>query len=78
MGFSRQEYWSGVPLPSPSVGYMSLCQMPPPQGSLPGLLLSFNTALSVSMEPVTRAVTPLTGLLMVSLYGIEARRGQPR
>ena len=20
MGFSRQEYWSGVPLPSPSVG----------------------------------------------------------
>ena len=21
MGFSRQEYWSGVPLPSPSLGY---------------------------------------------------------
>ena len=23
MGFSRQEYWSGVPLPSPFLGYMS-------------------------------------------------------
>ena len=22
MGFSRQEYWSGVPLPSPQRGYM--------------------------------------------------------
>ena len=22
MGFSRQEYWSGVPLPSPSLDYM--------------------------------------------------------
>ena len=21
MGFSRQEYWSGVPLPSPNLGY---------------------------------------------------------
>ena len=24
MGFSRQEYWSGVPLPSPNTGYRSL------------------------------------------------------
>ena len=24
MGFSRQEYWSGVPLPSPSKGYMNV------------------------------------------------------
>ena len=30
MGFSRQEYWSGVPLPSPGVF--------PTQGSNPGLL----------------------------------------
>jgi len=22
MGFSRQEYWSGVPLPSPYLGYL--------------------------------------------------------
>ena len=24
MGFSRQEYWSGVPLPSPSVFYLNI------------------------------------------------------
>ena len=24
MGFSRQEYWSGVPLPSPSLGYIPI------------------------------------------------------
>ena len=24
MGFSRQEYWSGVPLPSPLAGYRSI------------------------------------------------------
>ena len=24
MGFSRQEYWSGLPLPSPSMGFNSL------------------------------------------------------
>ena len=24
MGFSRQEYWSGVPLPSPTIGYYSV------------------------------------------------------
>jgi len=23
MGFSRQEYWSGMPLPSPIIGYTS-------------------------------------------------------
>ena len=72
---------SKVPAPGgqkSSVDYLSLCQMPPPQGSLPGLLISFNTALSVSMGPVTGAVTPLSGLLMVSLYGVEARPGQPR
>ena len=27
MGFSRQEYWSGVPLPSPG-GYACICIMP--------------------------------------------------
>ena len=28
MGFSRQEYWSGVPLPSPVVSYTSLQSLP--------------------------------------------------
>jgi len=28
MGFSRQEYWSGVPLPSPLI-HMNVCQKPP-------------------------------------------------
>ena len=26
MGFSRQEYWSGVPLPSPLVGFGSIAE----------------------------------------------------
>ena len=25
MGFSRQEYWSGVPLPSPNISYLVTC-----------------------------------------------------
>ena len=37
MGFSRQEYWSGVPLPSPSVGLaLSYSVKPPQPGSLVG------------------------------------------
>ena len=36
-GFSRQEYWSGVPLPSPSVGLaLSYSVKPPQPGSLVG------------------------------------------
>ena len=35
--FSRQEYWSGVPLPSPSVGLaLSYSVKPPQPGSLVG------------------------------------------
>ena len=48
MGFSRQEYWSGVPLPSPSFSAAKLlrsCQTPcdpidgsPPGSPVPGIL----------------------------------------
>ena len=51
MGFSRQEYWSGVPLPSPTgVGSHPLLQGTfPTQGSNPGFTLqadSLSTELS--------------------------------
>ena len=36
MGFSRQEYWSGVPLPSPRSN-LGLCQPGPPLGLYLGL-----------------------------------------
>ena len=34
MGFARQEYWSGVPLPSPP--HLSACARSPPSGQAPG------------------------------------------
>ena len=39
MGFSRQEYWSGVPLPSPSLPYTTVEKtVPPPLNGL-GILV---------------------------------------
>ena len=38
MGFSRQEYWSGVPLPSPSIWAGSRATVPAPRETTPHLL----------------------------------------
>ena len=45
MGFSRQEYWSGVPLPSPSIGSIPVQLMHPSQPS-PSYLLHLPTLCS--------------------------------
>ena len=42
MGFSRQEYWSGVPLPSPELSYDGLTYFLP---SLDLALLPFSDAV---------------------------------
>ena len=54
MGFARQEYWSGVPLPSPHS--MILSQISPPSKSAPrmSLLRSFTMfSFSLYLLPVT-------------------------
>ena len=43
MGFSSQEYWSGVPLPSPSVGLAAFKSPSNTLSSLP-LLIFYGTA----------------------------------
>ena len=47
MGFSRQEYWSGVPLPSPKVNYRK-CQMK--YGEIEGHRLSEQRGLQLDPE----------------------------
>ena len=45
MGFSRQEYWSGVPLPSPSLPYTTVEKtVPPPLNGL-GILVKNQLAI---------------------------------
>ena len=39
IGFSRQEYWSGVPLPSPKCGHLVVSNSLQPHGLQPGRLL---------------------------------------
>ena len=53
MGFSRQEYWSGVPLPSPSVHTRSSNS-----NSTPCFILAFPLSTYYSSFPVSRNVVP--------------------
>ena len=62
MGFSRQEYWSGVPLPSSKTVYI--------QYESSGELLNEKTLYKLLCSPGNRssgrAVSPKSGLLLLS------------
>ena len=46
MGFSRQEYWSGVPLPSPVIGISEVIDISP--GNLDSSLCFFQSSVELS------------------------------
>ena len=53
LGFSRQEYWSGVPLPSPSI-YTTMCQMKVKEESEKGgLKLNVQKTKIMASSPIT-------------------------
>ena len=50
MGFSRQEYWSGVPLPSPPLLFNSALNNPVPYSSIPATLFPNSLKLCLSLD----------------------------
>ena len=62
MGFSRQEYWSGLPFAQVSSDFLSLAQVQPRPQALPGSLkgqvtLSFNLDMDskdISASPMSK------------------------
>ena len=54
MGFSRQENWSGLPLPSPTLLFNSALNNPVPYSSIPATL--FPNSLKLCLSPDTTSV----------------------
>ena len=50
MGFSRQEYWSGVPLPSPLAGYRSIQNVHLFLNKFNSLCLSMNWSIHLNYQ----------------------------
>ena len=85
MGFSRQEYWSGVPLPSPHLGSLtpkSLPSCPPDRFRCPShVLSSYVSLLRTNLDSIlkSRDITLSTKVHLVKamvfpvvMYGCES------
>ena len=80
MGFSRQEYWSGVPLPSPPLSnskynFISILKEISPEYSLKGLMLKLKLQY---FGHLIQRIDSLEKTLMLGGIGGGRRRGRQR
>ena len=75
MGFSRQEYWSGVPLPSPNYSVVHLKLTFSPEYSLEGLMLKLKLHY---FGHLMRRTDSLEKTLMLGKIEGGRRRGRER
>ena len=75
MGFSRQEYWSGVPLPSPNYSVVHLKLTFSPEYSLEGLMLKLKLQY---FGHLMRRTDSLEKTLMLGKIEGGRRRGRER